>query len=71
MGQLCEIRLSFPQVLAIQPGRTTLIQHFISVGDVTPIQQKPYRVSYSQREQVKQELNRMLQAGLQQAPGLH
>ena len=63
-GQLCEILLSFPQVLAIQPGRTILVQHFISVGDVTPIQQKPYRVLYSRREQVQQELDRMLQAGV-------
>ena len=63
-GQLCEILLSFPQVLAVQPGRTILVQHFISVGDVTPIQQKPYRVPYSQREQVQQELDRMLQPGV-------
>ena len=34
-GQLCEIFLSFPQVLSTQPGRTNLVQHFISAGDVT------------------------------------
>jgi len=64
MGQLCEILLSFPQVLSTQPGRTNLVQHFISVGDVTQIQQKPYRVPYSQKDQVQQELDQMLQAGV-------
>ena len=43
-GQLCEILLSFPQVLATQPGRTNLVQHLISVEDVTAIKQKPYRI---------------------------
>ena len=41
---------------------TTLVQHHIRVGDASPIQQKPYRVPYAQRDVVKQELDRMLQA---------
>ena len=43
-GQLEEVLLSFPEVLANTPGRTTLVKHHIRVGDASPIQQKPYRV---------------------------
>jgi len=32
--QLSELLLSFPQVLATRPGRTNLVQHHISMGDV-------------------------------------
>ena len=63
-GQLQEVLTSFPQVLANTPGRTNLVQHHISAGDATPIQQKPYRVPYAQRDLVKQELDRMLQANV-------
>ena len=63
-GQLQEVFLSFPQVLANTPGRTNLVQHHISVGDASPIQQKPYRVPYAQRDLVEQELDRMLQANV-------
>ena len=63
-GQLQEILQSFPQVLANAPGRTNLVQHHISIGDALPIQQKPYRVPYAQRDLVKQELDRMLQANV-------
>ena len=60
--QLQQILSSYPGVLAKTPGRTTVAQHFINVGDAAPVQQWPYRVPYSQRELVKQELDRMLQA---------
>ena len=61
-GELQGILLSFPQVLANTPGRTNLVWHHISVEDVLPIPQKPYWVLYAQRDLVKQELDRMLQA---------
>ena len=32
-GQLEEVLLCFPEVLADMPGRTTLVQHHIRVGD--------------------------------------
>ena len=61
-GQLEEVLLSFPEVLANTPGRATLVKHHIRVGDASPIQQKPYWVPYAQRDVVKWELDRMLQA---------
>ena len=36
----------------------------IGNGNVSPIQQKPYRVPYAQRDVVKQELDRMIQANV-------
>ena len=61
-GQLEEVLQSFPEVLANTPGQTNLVRHHIRVGDVSPIQQKPYRVPYAQRDVVKQELDKMIQA---------
>ena len=60
--QLQEVLLSFPAVLATTPGRTNLVRHHVSVGDAIPIQQKPYRVPYAQRDLVKRELDLMLKA---------
>ena len=60
--QLQEVLLSYPAVLATTPGRTNLVRHHVSVGDAIPIQQKPYRVPYAQRDLVKRELDLMLKA---------
>jgi len=54
-GQLYE---SVPEVLATTPGRTHLVEHRVCVGEAVPIQQKPYQVPYSQRDLVRQELDR-------------
>ena len=61
-AQLTQVLLSYPNVITTTPGRTTLVQHYITVGDAVPVQQKPYRIPYSQRELVKQELDQMLKA---------
>lgn len=52
----------FPTLFQEKPGRTTLTQHEITVGDAAPIRQKPYRIPYSQRDVVKKELEGMLEA---------
>ena len=49
-AQLTQVLLAYPNVIATTPGRTTLAQHYITVGDAVPAQQKPYRIPYSQRE---------------------
>ena len=54
----------FPAVFQAKPGRTTLTEHEIHVGDSAPIRQKPYRIPYSRREVVKRELGEMMEAGV-------
>ena len=49
-AQLTQILLSYPNVIAATPARTTLVQHYITVGDTVPVQQKPYQIPYSQTE---------------------
>ena len=62
--QLQELMEEFPATFRETPGRTTLTEHEIHVGDAAPIQQKPYWVPYSQRDVVKQELEEMMAAGV-------
>jgi hypothetical protein len=47
-----------------EPGRTTVVQHQIRTGDAAPVRQKPYRIPYSRREMVKNELDEMLKANV-------
>ena len=53
-----------PSVFQSKPGRTTIVQHSIHVGDAAPIRQRPYRIPYSRREMVKRELDEMLASGV-------
>ena len=46
-AQLTQVLLSYPYVITNTPGRTTLVQHYIIVGDAVPVQQKPYQIPYS------------------------
>lgn len=62
--QLQELMEEFPAIFRETPGRTTLTEHEIHVGDAAPIWQKPYRVPYSQRHVVKRELEEMMAAGV-------
>lgn len=57
--QLLELVCEFAPVV---PGRTSTAEHVILVGDEAPICQKLYRVPYSRREQVKLEIQKMLDA---------
>ena len=45
--QLQDLMEETPLVFQSKPGRTTIVQHTIHVGDVTPIRQRPYRIPYS------------------------
>jgi len=40
------------------------VEHVVETGDSPPVRQKPYRIPYSQREKVKEEMNGMLKAGI-------
>ena len=58
--ELLSLISQYPSVFNDKPGRTTVIQHEVHVGDATPIHQRPYRVPYSRRSAVKAELDKML-----------
>ncbi|XP_064389549.1 uncharacterized protein LOC135337548 [Halichondria panicea] len=60
--QLLSLVQEFDAVCGPAPGRTTIAEHEIFVADETPIQQRPYRVPYSRREVVKEEIHKMLEA---------
>ena len=60
--QLLEVMEEFPVIFSSTPGRTSLTHHQIHVEDTVPVRQKPYRVPYSKRVMVKQELEKMLEA---------
>ena len=50
----------FDDVLSNNPGRTSLAEHVISTGTASPVRQRPYRLPYSRRATVRDELQKML-----------
>ena len=58
--QLCELLQEFSPVIQTTPGRTTMAEHEIYVGDTPPIRQRPYRIPYSRRDIVREEVEKML-----------
>ena len=64
LKQLQQLLADFPDLFSGIPGRTLLVEHDIDVGDSSPIRQRPYRVPYAQRQMVKEEIEKMLEAGV-------
>lgn len=62
--QVQEVMAKFPTLFSDDPGRTHLIQHHIKLTSKEPVQEKPYRMPFSVREQVKQEIDELLRLGL-------
>ena len=58
---LAEVVKSFQDVFNANPGRTSVSEHHIHVAEMTPIRQKPYRLPYSRREVVEEEMLKMLE----------
>ncbi|XP_041484226.1 uncharacterized protein LOC121430866 [Lytechinus variegatus] len=50
----------FPSLSSDVPGRTSLAVHDVDVGDVDPIKQHPYRLNPTKRDQVRAEVQMML-----------
>ena len=46
------------------PGETDVIQHQIKVTDDTPIRCKPYPLRYAMREELRNEVDSMLEMGV-------
>lgn len=59
---LCE----FQHIFTDAPGRTSMIKHKVELKEdkTSPIRQKPYRIPESKKEEVKQELDKMLKEGI-------
>lgn len=62
--QLTEVLQSFPSIFQERPGRTEILTHNIIIKDTAPIRQKPYRVPEKMVEQLKTEIETMLEMGI-------
>lgn len=60
--ELTEVVKSYQSVFNANPGRTSVSEHYIHVAEPTPIRQKPYRLPYSRRKVVEEEVQKMLEA---------
>ena len=61
---LLELLRKFSELFRRIPGRTDVVEHSIHTGDHHPIRQKPYRVPYSKREVLQEEIQKMLDCGV-------
>ena len=62
--QLKNLMQEFKDVFNDIPGRTSLVEHKIDVGDAKPIRQRPCRIPWAQRDAVKRELEMMEHHGI-------
>ena len=62
--QLQTVLHRYERVLQAEPGTTSLTEHVITVQEGKPFRQAPYHIPQAYKETVKQELNKMLQAGI-------
>ena len=54
----------YPDVFTDMPGETDVIQHQIRLTDDTPIRCKPYPLLYAMREELRNEVDTMLEMGV-------
>ena len=54
----------YPDVFTYMPGETDVIQHQIKLTDDTPIICKPYPLPYDMREELRKEVDSMLEMGV-------
>ena len=54
----------YPDVFTDMPGETDVIQHQIKLTDDMPIRCKPYPLPYAMREELRNELDSMLEMGV-------
>ena len=61
---LDEVLCAFPEVLRKEPGRTSLAELVINTGDHTPVSSHPYRIAPRWRDEVKNQIDQLLQLGI-------
>ena len=54
----------YPDPFADMPRETNVIQHRVKLRDDTPIHCKPYHLSYAMREELRNEVDSMLEMGV-------
>ena len=55
---------AYDSVFTLMPGKSNVIQHQITLTDSTPIRSKPYPFPYAIRENLKTEIQEMLDLGI-------
>ena len=58
------LMLRMPDVSTDIPGETDLIQHQIKLTDETPIRCKPYPLPYAMRDELRNEVDTILEIGV-------
>ena len=61
---LDRVLAEFPDVLNPEPGRTDLVSLCINTADHTPVSSHPYRIAPRWREEVKKQLDQLLELGI-------
>ncbi len=62
--QLCSLLTEFEDVFQAKPGKTTLAEHRIEVGNEAGVRQPPYRLPQAYKDSVRQEIQEMLEHGI-------
>ena len=55
---------AFPEVLTGEPGRTSMAELIINTSDHLPISSHPYRIAPRYKEEVKAQINKLLNLGI-------
>ncbi len=63
-SQLEALVKNHKSIFSDAPGLTTLVEHRISLTDDTPIRCRPYVIPYNCREELRQDIDKMLQMGV-------
>ena len=55
---------NYPEICQDVPGRTSLLEHDVDIGDAKPVRQPPYRVDSNKLKIINKEVDYMLKCGL-------
>ncbi|XP_077997113.1 uncharacterized protein LOC144450384 [Glandiceps talaboti] len=61
-----DLLVEYQDIFSDVPGKTDLIEHRVIINSEIPIYQKPYRLPLATKDIVKQELDKMIEAGIVQ-----